>query len=133
MAVVDYRSLAAGIVQEVGGEDNIASATHCATRLRLKLRDDSKADKAAVEKLPGVITVMQAGGQYQVVIGDNVPTVYAELGKITKFGDEDASAGGDVGTVDQGDQPDRGDGDQGDAAERPDTRHGDPDLGDRAS
>ncbi|MFI7494495.1 beta-glucoside-specific PTS transporter subunit IIABC [Kocuria sp. M4R2S49] len=95
MAVVDYRSLAAGIVQEVGGEANIASATHCATRLRLKLRDDSKADKAAVEKLPGVITVMQAGGQYQVVIGDNVPTVYAELGKITKFGDEDAAAGGD--------------------------------------
>ena len=95
MAVVDYRSLAAGIVQEVGGEANIASATHCATRLRLKLRDDSKADKAAVEKLPGVITVMQAGGQYQVVIGDNVPTVYAELGRITKFGDEDASAGGD--------------------------------------
>ena len=95
MAVVDYRSLAAGIVQEVGGESNIASATHCATRLRLRLRDESKADKAAVEKLPGVITVMQAGGQYQVVIGDNVPTVYAELGKITKFGDEDASAGGD--------------------------------------
>ncbi|MEX5237859.1 beta-glucoside-specific PTS transporter subunit IIABC [Kocuria arenosa] len=90
MATVDYRSLAAGIVQEVGGEDNIASATHCATRLRLKLRDDSKADKAAVEKLPGVITVMRAGGQFQVVVGDNVPTVYAELGKITKLTGEDA-------------------------------------------
>lgn len=96
MAVVDYRSLAAGIVQEVGGEANIASATHCATRLRLKLRDDSKADKAAVEKLPGVITVMQAGGQYQVVIGDNVPTVYAELGKITKLTGDDATDGDDA-------------------------------------
>jgi beta-glucoside PTS system EIICBA component len=96
MAVVDYRSLAAGIVQEVGGEANIASATHCATRLRLKLRDESKADKAAVEKLPGVITVMQAGGQYQVVIGDNVPTVYAELGKITKFGDDEAATADDA-------------------------------------
>lgn len=96
MAVVDYRSLAEGIVQEVGGEGNIASAAHCATRLRLKLRDESKADKAAVEKLPGVITVMQAGGQYQVVIGDNVPTVYAELGKITKLTGDDASADGDA-------------------------------------
>ncbi|MEX5272143.1 beta-glucoside-specific PTS transporter subunit IIABC [Kocuria sabuli] len=96
MAAVDYRSLAAGIVQEVGGEENIASATHCATRLRLKLRDDSKADKAAIEKLPGVITVMRAGGQFQVVVGNNVPTVYAELGKITKLIGEDAPADGDV-------------------------------------
>ncbi|MGO4236932.1 beta-glucoside-specific PTS transporter subunit IIABC [Pseudarthrobacter sp. YAF2] len=85
MANVDYRSLAGEILQGVGGEKNIVSAAHCATRLRLKLRDDAKADTAAIEKLPGVITVMQAGGQYQVVIGDNVPTVYAELGKITKL------------------------------------------------
>lgn len=85
MATVDYRSLAGDILHEVGGEGNIAGATHCATRLRLKLRDEAKADKAAIEKLPGVITVMQAGGQYQIVIGDNVPTVYAELGKITKL------------------------------------------------
>ena len=91
MAAVDYRSLAEGIVQEVGGEENIASATHCATRLRLKLHDENKADQAAVEKLPGVITVMRAGGQFQVVVGNNVPTVYAELGKITKLtGDETA-------------------------------------------
>lgn len=83
MATVDYRSLAGDIVAGVGGERNISSATHCATRLRLKLRDEAMADTAAVEKLPGVITVMKAGGQYQVVIGDNVPTVYAELGRIT--------------------------------------------------
>ncbi|MFJ6027286.1 beta-glucoside-specific PTS transporter subunit IIABC [Pseudarthrobacter sp. NPDC092424] len=87
MATVDYRSLAGDIVAGVGGESNIAGATHCATRLRLKLRDEAKADTAAVEKLPGVITVMKAGGQYQVVIGDNVPTVYAELGRITKVTD----------------------------------------------
>ncbi|MFW6186535.1 MAG: beta-glucoside-specific PTS transporter subunit IIABC [Actinomycetota bacterium] len=94
MAAVDYRSLAEGIVQEVGGEENIASATHCATRLRLKLRDENKADQAAVEKLPGVITVMRAGGQFQVVVGNNVPTVYAELGKITELtGDETAGDG----------------------------------------
>lgn len=92
MATVDYRSLAGDILQGVGGERNIASATHCATRLRLKLRDDSKADQAAIEKLPGVITVMKAGGQFQVVIGNNVPTVYAELGKITKLTDDDAGS-----------------------------------------
>ncbi|MBT2534526.1 PTS glucose transporter subunit IIA [Arthrobacter sp. ISL-48] len=94
MAAVDYRSLAAGIVQEVGGEENIASVTHCATRLRLRLRDESKADKGGVEKLPGVITVMRAGGQFQVVVGNNVPTVYAELGKITKLTGEDSPADG---------------------------------------
>lgn len=88
MAAVDYRSLAAGIVEEVGGEDNIVSATHCATRLRLKLRDNDKADQTAVEKLPGVITVMRAGGQFQVVVGNEVPTVYAELGKITSLTDD---------------------------------------------
>jgi PTS system beta-glucosides-specific IIC component len=92
MATVDYRSLAGDILQGVGGEQNIASATHCATRLRLKLRNDSKADQAAIEKLPGVITVMKAGGQFQVVIGNNVPTVYAELGKITKLTGDDAGS-----------------------------------------
>lgn len=92
MATVDYRSLAGDILQGVGGEKNITSATHCATRLRLKLRDDSQADQAAIEKLPGVITVMKAGGQFQVVIGNNVPTVYAELGKITKLTGDDAGS-----------------------------------------
>jgi PTS system beta-glucosides-specific IIC component len=92
MASVNYRTLAADILEGVGGEQNIAGATHCATRLRLKLRDDSKADTAAVEKLPGVITVMKAGGQYQVVIGNDVPTVFAELGKISRFGNDDAAA-----------------------------------------
>lgn len=93
MASVDYRSLAGDILQGVGGEENVASVTHCATRLRLKLRDDAKADTAAIEKLLGVITVMKAGGQYQVVVGNNVPTVYAELGKITKLTHDDTADG----------------------------------------
>lgn len=99
MASVDYRSLAADILREVGGEDNVSSAVHCATRLRLRLKDEGKADTGAIEKLPGVITVMKAGGQYQVVIGNDVPTVYAELSRITRFGSEDAgTAGGDAPT-----------------------------------
>lgn len=92
---MDYRTLAKDVVDKVGGEENIQSAT----RLRLKLRDEDKADQAAVERLPGVITVMQAGGQYQVVIGNNVPTVYAELDKITKVAGEDAPVGGGGGNL----------------------------------
>ncbi|MHA7268810.1 beta-glucoside-specific PTS transporter subunit IIABC [Arthrobacter sp. HLT1-20] len=91
MASVNYRSLAADILEGVGGEENIVGATHCATRLRLTLRDETKANTAAVESLPGVITVMKAGGQYQVVIGNDVPVVFAELGKISRFGDEDST------------------------------------------
>ena len=76
MGSVDYAVLARDILKDVGGEENLAGYTHCATRLRLQLKDNSKADKAAVEKLPGVITVMEAGGQFQVVIGNTVNNVY---------------------------------------------------------
>jgi len=97
---VDYRHLAGDILQNVGGEANVVSLAHCATRLRLKLRDESRADKGAIEKLPGVITVMQAGGQYQVVIGNNVPLVYEELGRITRLADaEHTGEAGPKGNV----------------------------------
>lgn len=86
MATVDYRALAGQILEKVGGEQNISSATHCATRLRLVLRDESVAATAAIEKMPGVITVIKAGGQYQVVIGNKVPQVYEGLTAITTLG-----------------------------------------------
>lgn len=82
MAKPDYSQLAAQIVEGVGGAANVSQVTHCMTRLRLKLKNSSKAHKVSVEKLPGVITVMEAGGQFQVVIGDNVPLVYEAVGKI---------------------------------------------------
>jgi beta-glucoside PTS system EIICBA component len=88
MPSVDYRTLAGDILSNVGGESNVASLAHCATRLRFKLKDAAKADKAAVGQLPGVITVMEAGGQFQVVIGNNVPLVFTEIGKISKLGDD---------------------------------------------
>ena len=100
MASVNYSELAAEILKGVGGEQNIATATHCATRLRLTLRDDAQANDAAVEKLPGVITVMKAGGQYQVVIGNDVPAVYAEIGKLTRFGtDTEEEEAGPKGNI----------------------------------
>lgn len=78
----DYNQIAKDIIREVGGDENIASATHCATRLRLKLKDTSKANKSKVEKIIGVITVVEAGGQFQVVIGNHVKDVYNEMSQI---------------------------------------------------
>ena len=72
-----YDGLARIIIQNVGGRDNIISLTHCITRLRFKLKDESKANTDILKATDGVVTVMQAGGQYQVVIGNHVPDVYA--------------------------------------------------------
>ena len=84
--MTDYAKTAAGVLTGVGGEENVQSLVHCATRLRFVLKDDSKADAAALKAVPGVITTTQAGGQYQVVIGNDVPEVFAEIGRISKFG-----------------------------------------------
>lgn len=81
MAKVDYPALADDILVKVGGADNVESATHCITRLRLRLRNMEKVDKQAIGQLPGVITVVEAGGQFQVVIGDNVGIVYNAFAK----------------------------------------------------
>ncbi|MGC6769134.1 beta-glucoside-specific PTS transporter subunit IIABC [Enterococcus sp. LJL51] len=70
-----YDELAKNIVREVGGKDNINSLTNCITRLRFKLKDDNKANTEVLKNMDGVVTVMQAGGQYQVVIGNHVPDV----------------------------------------------------------
>ena len=79
MAAVDYGTLAQDILANVGGEGNVAGVVHCATRLRFTLKNPKKASKDAVAALPGVITVVENGGQFQVVIGNNVPKVYAGL------------------------------------------------------
>ncbi|GEB95696.1 PTS transporter subunit EIIB [Microbacterium lacticum] len=84
--MADYAKTAAGVLAGVGGEENVQSLVHCATRLRFTLKDESKADTAAVKSTPGVVTVAQAGGQYQVVIGNDVPEVYAAIGGISKLG-----------------------------------------------
>ena len=76
---VNFKALGDDIIDAVGGKGNIKSARHCATRLRMELRDDSLAKTDVVKGLDGVLTVVQAGGQYQVVIGNDVPLVYAEI------------------------------------------------------
>ena len=66
------RKLGEDVVGLVGGKENILSISHCMTRLRFKLRDDAKADTKAIESHKGVIQVINANGQYQVVVGINV-------------------------------------------------------------
>lgn len=74
-----YENLAKEIVKNVGGKENIVSLTHCITRLRFKLKDENKANDDVLKNMDGVVTVMKSGGQYQVVIGNHVPDVYAEV------------------------------------------------------
>lgn len=74
-----YHDLAGEILANVGGIDNVSSLTHCITRLRFKLKDEGKANKDVLENLDGVIQIMQAGGQYQVVVGAKVDDLYEEL------------------------------------------------------
>ncbi|MGQ8883440.1 PTS transporter subunit EIIC [Bacillus paralicheniformis] len=79
---MNYEKLARQIIQEVGGTENINSVIHCVTRLRFKLKDQSLTKTEVIKELPGVMTVVISGGQYQVVIGDQVPNVYAEVSKL---------------------------------------------------
>lgn len=74
-----YASLAPQILENVGGVDNVDSLRHCQTRLRFKLKDDSKANKEALEALSGVLKVIPKEGMYQVVIGTDVKDCYDEI------------------------------------------------------
>lgn len=74
-----YEALAKDIVANVGGKENVISVINCVTRLRFKLRDEKKANTDVLKKMDGVVTVMQSGGQYQVVIGNHVPEVRADV------------------------------------------------------
>lgn len=74
-----YENLAKSIIANVGGKDNIISIAHCVTRLRFVLKDEAKANDDVLKNMDGVVTVMKAGGQYQVVIGNHVPDVYKDV------------------------------------------------------
>ena len=78
----DYSQLAADILKETGGETNLISFSRCATRLRLVLKRVPAGAMEKVKQLPGVITVVQSGGQFQVVIGTHVADVYEALAAI---------------------------------------------------
>ncbi|EHD22687.1 protein-N(pi)-phosphohistidine--sugar phosphotransferase [Brenneria nigrifluens DSM 30175 = ATCC 13028] len=78
---MDYPKLAQTILKEIGGNDNIVSVMHCATRLRFQLKDEALPIKERLEAIQGVLTVIYSGGQVQLVIGEHVNKVYLELQK----------------------------------------------------
>lgn len=87
---MDYKKTAHEILSAIGGKDNLASAAHCATRLRLVIADNSKVKKAVLENIDGVKGVFEASGQLQVIIGTGtVNKVYDEF--ITEAGIEAAT------------------------------------------
>ena len=73
---------ASALVEAVGGKDNIVSATHCMTRLRLILKDESIVNDEAVKNVDGIIGTVRSGGQYQIIVGQSVPKVYDEVVKL---------------------------------------------------
>lgn len=86
-----YEALAKDIVANVGGKENILSLTNCITRLRFKLKDESLAKTEVLKNTEGIVTVMQAGGQYQVVIGNHVPDVREDVDRVVGKLDSEAS------------------------------------------
>lgn len=77
--IMDYKELASFIIEAVGGKANIVSLTHCATRLRFALKDDSIPDEKKIKAKKGVLGVSVNGGQYQIIIGNTVPKAYAAI------------------------------------------------------
>lgn len=84
---MDYNKTARAILEKVGGPQNVQNVTHCITRLRFTLADASKADTPAVKAIDGVVSVIEKGGQYQVVIGNEVDNVYKAVMKLVDIKD----------------------------------------------
>lgn len=80
--VRDYPKLAKDILEAIGGEENVVGVSRCATRLRIVLKRSKPNAKAKVASMPGVITVVENNGQFQVVIGQHVGEVYEEFSKL---------------------------------------------------
>ena len=90
MAKKDYTAIRDAIVEACGGAANIANVTHCMTRLRVQLRDGSKLDQDDAKKIAGVLNLVVQNGEYQFVIGQDVPSLYEEFTKL------DIATGGSV-------------------------------------
>ncbi|UOY90007.1 beta-glucoside-specific PTS transporter subunit IIABC [Bacillus glycinifermentans] len=99
---MDYKNLAAIILEKVGGKENVSSVTHCATRLRFNLKDDKEAETTAIKNTKGVVGVVNSGGQYQVIIGNDVSDVYkqlVELGNLSDASNTNAKEDDDKGVI----------------------------------
>lgn len=85
---MDYESTAKKILHKLGGKENVISLVHCMTRLRFTLKDESIVDDESVKKIKGVMGIMKKAGQYQIIIGNDVANVFAELNKLGDFTNE---------------------------------------------
>lgn len=83
--MADSKQIAADVLEAVGGKSNVSFVTHCMTRLRFTLKDRAIVDDVTVKRVEGVIGAQESGGQFQVIIGQNVPKVYDELCGIGGF------------------------------------------------
>lgn len=88
---MNYKDSAKQILDLVGGEQNVQSVTHCMTRLRFVLRNESLVEDTLVKEAPGVMGVMRKGGQYQVIMGNDVASYYKELVKIGHFSNQEST------------------------------------------
>lgn len=79
--------LADEILKNIGGSGNVKNLTHCMTRLRFVLKDESKANDEIIKNLDGVMGLRKQGGQYQIIVGNNVSKTYAELMELGVSGD----------------------------------------------
>lgn len=82
---MDYKKLAEKILEKMGGKGNVESVVHCMTRLRFTLKDESIVDDESVKKIKGVLGIMKKGGQYQIIVGNEVAAVYKELCALGHF------------------------------------------------
>ena len=76
---MNYKETAPKIIEGIGGKENVSAHTHCMTRLRFTLKDESKADEAALKAIKGVQGIVKQGGMFQVVIGPDVEQLYNEV------------------------------------------------------
>lgn len=96
---LNFAESAVEIVNLVGGSDNVINITHCATRLRFILKENGKVNKEQLKRVKGVITVIEAGGQLQVVIGNHVDAAYQEVLKLVNVEENGAVSAPNVGLV----------------------------------
>lgn len=96
-----YDSLSRIIIQNVGGKDNIINVSHCVTRLRFRLKDESKANTDILKETDGIVTVVKSGGQYMVVIGNHVHDVFDSLVSVGHLESKSLKSG----SVDDDDSP----------------------------
>lgn len=81
---MDYNKSAKEILERIGGPDNVANMTHCATRLRITVRDNGLIQDDKVREIDGVVNTLNKAGQYQILIGTDVPKLYDEFEELVK-------------------------------------------------